>query len=522
MVRKNRFLRPATRRDAPFPATGAPWPWRGLVLAALATSLAVLVWKIHAPLTDMHSFRQTQTALTAFWLPEHWDILRYETPVMGAPWAIPFEFPLYQLLASLVSQTGIPLAVAGRLLSWLAMAATLVPMRGVLRRLFGDDRCFYFCAPLFLLSPIILFWGRTFMIETLAVFLLAMFVWHALRALERPCGFDVAAATVYATLGLLTKITTGPPFYLVAGLLIVRQFRRAGWAKTWKTALALGGAMLAALLITLVWVRFSDQVKADNLLGEALSSANLRRWNFGTLDQRLDPARWQHLLGRAGTDILGQWYWLLVVPILALFAPPAQRRAGLWAYALFFVPILLFFNLHVVHNYYQTANALFLLLAGGIALAGLAARGWRIPAGIGLGVLLGGMLLTFFNGAYAASLRQPPLRAVHVGTYVREHTPPRSAAIILGNDWNSDMAYYAQRKSLCVPDMLLARLTSVADITDLLGGLPLSAVVLCPPPGNPTPPWSAVGEDAVRHIANPVSTVVDGCTIVTGQAAPQP
>ena len=511
-----RMSQGATRQDMSFAGWGGPWPWRCLLMAALLTSLAVLLWKLNGPLTDRHSFRQTQTALTAFWLPEHWAILRYQTPVLGAPWPIPFEFPLYQLLAALLSCAGLPLEVGGRCVSWLAMAGTLLPMRFVLRRLFGDDRCFCFCAPLYLLSPIVLFWGRTFLIETLAVFLLAMFVQHAMRALEVPRWQDVAAAGAFAALGLLTKVTTGPSFYVAVGLLAVRQLRRDGWNRTWRLALSLGCAMLIALGGALLWIHFSDQVKAENLLGEALTSANLREWNFGTLAQRLELSRWDDILARAGTDILGRPAWVALLPLLGALASPRCRWASLWAYGLFFLPILLFFNLHFVHDYYQTANAVFIILAGGIAFYGLVDRGRKVIGILLFSLQILSMALTFFDGKYANSMRNPPLRAVHVGAYLRENTRVGTAIVIFGNDWNSDMPYYAQRKSLSIPEILLPRVEQVPDIRDLLGGNPLSAVVICS-----DAPWRAVEENAVRHIENPVTTLVDGCAVIVGASTTQ-
>lgn len=42
-------------------------------------------------------FRQTQTAMSALFIQrEHNFSLAYPTPVVGAPWSIPLEFPLYQ------------------------------------------------------------------------------------------------------------------------------------------------------------------------------------------------------------------------------------------------------------------------------------------------------------------------------------------------------------------------------------------------------------------------------------------
>src|SRR5262245_2823689 len=71
-----------------------------LALFVVAVSAYVAIAFATQPLLEMHGFRQTQTALTSYWMLRQGPALDYQTPVAGAPWAIPEEFPLYQLLAA--------------------------------------------------------------------------------------------------------------------------------------------------------------------------------------------------------------------------------------------------------------------------------------------------------------------------------------------------------------------------------------------------------------------------------------
>src|SRR5262245_19867530 len=78
--------------------------------------------------TDIQSFRETQTAITIFYILKGGPWIDYETPIFGYPWSIPFEFPTYQLIvAALVRQTGISIEAAGRLVSFTFFVATLAP-----------------------------------------------------------------------------------------------------------------------------------------------------------------------------------------------------------------------------------------------------------------------------------------------------------------------------------------------------------------------------------------------------------
>ncbi len=64
-------------------------------------------------------YRQAQTAISAYFIKESRDFsLAYPTPVLGKPWSIPLEFPLYQWTAVAVSDvTGLGLTKAGRVVS---------------------------------------------------------------------------------------------------------------------------------------------------------------------------------------------------------------------------------------------------------------------------------------------------------------------------------------------------------------------------------------------------------------------
>jgi hypothetical protein len=52
-------------------------------------------------LLDLYSFRQTQTAFTIReFMMGNWSFSS-PLPILGPPWAVPFEFPLFQAIAAL-------------------------------------------------------------------------------------------------------------------------------------------------------------------------------------------------------------------------------------------------------------------------------------------------------------------------------------------------------------------------------------------------------------------------------------
>lgn len=87
-----------------------------------ALSICFSLWAVsvgwYHSIFDFHGFRQAQTAISANSILYGGPILHYETPVLGPPWSIPFEFPLYQVLVALLAKLlSSPLDQTGRFVS---------------------------------------------------------------------------------------------------------------------------------------------------------------------------------------------------------------------------------------------------------------------------------------------------------------------------------------------------------------------------------------------------------------------
>jgi hypothetical protein len=121
-------------------------------------------------LSTYHGFRQAQTAISVRYLLKGGSWLAYETPVLGPPWSIPFEFPLYQWIVALVVKSGLlPLEQAGRFVSESFFFSSLYPLFKILGLLNLSKRQRYYILALFCVSPLYIFWSRSFMIESTAL-----------------------------------------------------------------------------------------------------------------------------------------------------------------------------------------------------------------------------------------------------------------------------------------------------------------------------------------------------------------
>jgi hypothetical protein len=463
------------------------WVLTGLLALALLFALGVLCLGLFQPLLDLHDMRQTQTAVTTYWLMRGGPIFAYETPIVGFPWSIPLEFPLYQIIVAAVSEAGIPLGAAGRIVSFAFFVGSLWPLHVLFRALKFDNIAFACVSILFVLCPLYLFWSRTFMIETCALFFCFCWLAYLSRYLAVGTPASAALALVAGALGTIAKSTTFPGFAVLGGLLLVRECH-AAWAagllaKRRRSILLAFFVLAVPFLIAVAWTIYAEAVREANEIQAWLTNTSLTEWVFGTWGQRISSRLWRDvILRRSMPETFGYAKPLAVVLMAASLLRRQYAYAGLAAILAFLTSFIAFPNLHFQHEYYQTANAIFILAAAGLGLASIIDIGRR-TLGLVFLLLLAAGQIDYFKSTYAGNLTQdftvrPDFR---IAEMARAQTPPGSSLLVIGRDWSATVGYYAQRKSLTVPNWMPLEYWQrmAADPQSFLGPAPLAAVVVC-------------------------------------------
>ena len=394
-------------------------------------------------ITDFHDWRQTQTAISARSLLEGAPILRYETPVLGKPWAIPQEFPLYHaFVAAIVEVIGIPLDQAGRLVSVVSFDLLLLTTYLGLRTSLPDRYERLLIVSLVAASPLYLFWSRTFMIELTAVLFAVGFV-------AAYCASKPVASAVLGTAAALAKVTT---FMIVAiplvALIIVKR-------RTWLSVIAV------PFVVGGVWVVYAESVLKKNPFASmgALGLAGYVRTQYATLVQGGSAAAWIHMFRRSLPEIAGKPGFLVVLGAgaYAILRPSELRYPALFAALMFLLGPLLLRHQYEVHNYYFCANAVWLLLFGGLGIVALTRR-WP-SAVILVPLVVTSMYVTYSRGYFRKQLIAfndllPMAQALE------SHTPANAIVLIYGHMQNPTVPYYAHRKAIM--DTLSLPLTDTA------------------------------------------------------------
>jgi hypothetical protein len=486
------------------PTFAGRYDWHRIALsivagAVLAHGFAVLVARWDTPLIGMHGWRQAQTAITSYWLLKGSPWLGYETPVLGPPWSVPYEFPFFQLLvAGLVKLTGLPLDSLGRLVSYLFLLLMIYPVRALAREYGRDGRAVLVFVSLLLASPTYLYWGTDFLIETFALCASFAFLAAADRAARTLRWTALLESVICGSVAALAKITTFATFYLlVSGVLLYRFVVRL------RSRQPVLGAIVSAIAIMLppplifwIWDRWADAQKAKcAICGPLIStSAEMRSFNFGTWAQFFSRDMVMTVVHDCRDALGGIAVIVTLLAFIILYHRKFDRRTGTLcaiAIAAFFLPLLVFTNLYIVHNYYYTENAVFLICAVALIIAGLfSVRQWVAAWSLLLLVVVSQLL--WFYAYFARDIAHPLFRnQLEIAASIKSSTSPDGVAVIYGLEWSPIIPYYGERRALMQPEWI-----PMADVISRLhrvlspvSGYPVEVIVRCPSPRDRNPEY---------------------------------
>lgn len=405
-------------------------------------------------------FRQAQTAISAHFIQVEDNFsLAYPTPVLGKPWSIPLEFPLYQWTVVAVSNgADWPLLQSARAVS-LGCFYLVLPALWVLFGRFGFTRSQRSLSLALVLScPLYVFYSRAFLIETMA---LMFSVWFAVSFVElmfRRRWTWLALVAVMGTAAGLVKVTTFIVYLIPTGLfgaiLLTRSLFPAAtrsWPECRRTAAwGLGSVLLPAITI-MAWTHFADAIKSANPQGAVLMSASMTQFNFayGYFNVRFDADTWQTIFRIIDNGVLARPTLIALGLIGAIFGG-RWRWTALASFTLFLGAPFIFPLLYAWHDYYFVANAVLLMTAVAFVIIGLGERRFgRLLAPLAVVGVMVSQGITFRADYYAQQL---PNDASGPGIAHELHdlTADDEVIVIVGDDWNSIIPYYAQRRALMI------------------------------------------------------------------------
>jgi hypothetical protein len=222
--------------------------------------------------------------------------------------------------------------------------------------------------------------------------------------------------------------------------------------------------LFRSLIACVLWTHHADDIKAANPATSWLTSQALFIWNFGTIAQRLSIYAWHGVIRDFDQLVTGIPLWAFA--ILCGIAVVREKRA-VWIGILLAgaLPVLVFFNLYVVQEYYLAAVTPAVAAVLGYALDGII-RYWR-PAPVRVVTVLAIVAALasaivaqrdFLAPIYTNQVNDPAdvlpqAREVDAGTTAQ------NLIVFDGLTWSPAVPYYSRRRGMMLlPVIITSRL----------------------------------------------------------------
>ena len=454
--------------------------WSFFFFVTFILSLILRFIYIDEPIVDIHTFRQTQTAISVEYMLQDglsWDsIINYKTPVFGPPWTIPMEFPFYQVSAyyihKIMNVFGMDnLDFSLRITSLVYFYLSLFLLYRFLSYLSLSAKTVNICCFLYMILPFSIFWSRTAMIESCALFWCLGYLFCLIKFLNEKRLTYLFVGIIAGVIGFLTKITTAFPFCVFAGIYILHYFyqnKNEDISSYFKSNFYRITGLLLLIFIPFsvfyVWLKYSDTQK-DLPLIDFLTSKNLKSWNFGVSEDRVDIFVYREI----AKNLWEQWpsSCFALFFIIVLFKEFRSSFSKIEIILLFScsvsfaLTLLTFTNLYYIHNYYYCAVFIFECIIVAIIFTHI---DWKNIYTCWKGkLLLLAVLVSIFytpvtlkNSLYVNFYLNNKYANWHnsvdhqIAQTINDNTSPEESVIIFSHGWEPVIPYYSHRKALMV------------------------------------------------------------------------
>lgn len=425
-------------------------------------TLILRVIKLDIPLAnEQHNFRQTETAIIIEWfIKEGWDFFNYQMPVLGSPWHIMFECPIYQTIVYFImcmfKLSNIDMCC--KVITLISFYLGVPVIKKIVDKLSDMETSYYVCSA-YLISTYTIYWSRGALIDYLSVLFALIYVWGLYTWLDENRIYPYIVGFSAGCLGYLQKSTTMFPYvFLLAFLIIYHEWKELKNIGSYLRNNVLRLFDLAIICVIpvamgILWVHHADSINAKYWRTEGFASYNVTAWNYGTLAQRFKPYSYIQL----GYNLFG-FYGIgtvFLAILLIVFWREFEKKNRFLFIAMgsaSFLTVMVLFNLYCQHNYYFIAVSPLICACVGIIVYEtiknvVLTNKFRIIAGL---LLLAIFIQPVFNMKYLGGIVLNSSVNNNIGLYLNTITEPDERIMVIGEDWNPTTLYYAERKGYMV------------------------------------------------------------------------
>ena len=440
-----------------------PLTWLALIILA---ALLVRCYHITFPLNDAHAFRQTQTAgLIRDFYRDGINFLYPSIITLGKPGYVVLEFPLYQAISAVLYKIIIPDIIIARSLSiFFSLLSILFVYRLTLK--FLDKRAAIFASFFFAFAPLAIFYNRVPMPDSLTVLLSLVMLDFLISGINEEKNSFLIFGIIAACLGLVMKSPYIAPLYLPIAYVIFRQ------KQSFKSLLSVRFmiAFLIPFMVMILWQQHANAVNeiyfnTNNYPFNYLYSSVIVKlkpfnaWYFGTIDQSLEFSNYMIIWQRLSQEILSG---AGVFPLAIGFFAVIRGKAGLFFYVWLFsvlCSVVLFFNLNIIHDFYQMPLVPILSIFCGAGLSQFIDF-FRNKKTICAIITVFMVFYLFKTYTFTPKLFKESNNLVQVGQFIDtsiEKNAMIATSLPKDDVWDPQLMYYADRHGFAVPHRYLSK-----------------------------------------------------------------
>jgi len=413
---------------------------------------------------EQHNFRQAETAIIiSSFFNDGFSLFNYEMPIMGDPWHIMFECPIYQSLVYFIMilfhQNNIDLWC--KIVSIIMFYAGVPIFKKLIKLITNNDEASYFAVGCYLISTYTIYWSRGALIDYTSVFFALVYTLELFQWLDTKNYKNYIIGIVFGCLGYIQKSTTMFPYvFLLAILIILHELKyitidnKIHWnmflsyiKENIVRLLFLAIICIVPVIPGLMWVKHADYVNSLSPYSEGFASYNMTGWNYGTLAQRFKPYSYVGI----GYNLFGFFgIGSIIIIVVFIYNIKNFQKQSLITILSLFVPIFLtisiLFNLYCRHNYYYIAvSPLICAIVGIIAYESLRIQKKNFTPIIVV-IIATILIQPVFNMKYLGGVIRNQNVNECAGVYVNKNTPSDTYVIYATDDWNPSLLYYCNRK----------------------------------------------------------------------------
>ncbi len=450
------------------------------------------IYSYNSTLLDHMGYRQTQTALATLWMSSSESWIDFIFPVFGYPWLLPMEYPIYQIISNLISKLEIfSIETSGRLLSLVVYYLSLIPIRSILKNRIRDDSLFYI---FYFTSPLLLYFSNKFLIDGF-VFFLSVSVFATFLLLVKNFSLRNAILFIFfCNLCGLQKITglmavlSGCGAYFIFYLISLKD--KDHIIEIFKFSFV----FLISVILPILWVFYSDEIKNSYYLTSFLTSDALSNWNYGSLSQRLDIYNLSKLFGWR-IMVLGGMFVLILRLLFFKFNKLKENAVAISCLTCGLFGPIFFFNLYLVHDYYLISSLAFIGIGLYLIPNIYTPRFNNIRPSTNIFVAM----TLFFNLIIFSYWYMPKTNDIpssHEDMYktaliVKNQLDSDKVILTSGVDWDSTIPFYTEKFAIMLPSWEKNDFTPtvkgeyfdpfevLSNLEDYLGNRKLGAIVIC-------------------------------------------